>query len=555
MRLSILVFTLFSFTPAFSQGKDVDSKPQIPEVVIKKLIISDDIDRQVKDIPFATIRVFVRFKLASFLWKEGKDDTQRAEQIAVKAMDDLYENKTEIPPVYFNSLATDLLALLDRYAKDAARKLIEKHKIVHENGVVPSDSLLNQKDGDKLSVDSVIRSLTNQAETNTELAFLLGRLTEKKSSELVRLLLAIVKAEESGQTNFSSTILTFICNYFVEPSVPTNIQKRFLKIVIDKSKNASMMPYGDYEGFFTLLTRLIPNISYSYPEMLPEVSVIHAVLKTRASHESREAQERSERIDNASDRLSAMVNEAEQANDKAVKYDLYISAAQLALKQKKFIYSIDLIEKTSEIGLVASSAKENFQKRLRDQFRAEVVDDALKSNDSNAANYAVKKMHDPMVKVESFRKMSHYHFDKGDQISSGYAFDEAMKLAAKAEITSRNISSLFYFLPTAQKIDQTRISDISGLIIKHINSIPSLNVDDKPNTEKYKNYVTAVMVVNWNLLPALTRLARENKIEAVNFADSINKKEIKIVADFALMIESLSILNDGKSPTMPLRNN
>ncbi len=64
-------------------------------------------------------------------------------------------------------------------------------------------------------------------------------------------------------------------------------------------------------------------------------------------------------------------------------------------------------------------------------------------------------------------------------------------------------------------------------------------MEDKPQTENYKNYVTSVMIINWNLLPALTNLIKENRSEATNLANSITKKEIKIIADYALMTNSI----------------
>jgi hypothetical protein len=76
-----------------------------------------------------------------------------------------------------------------------------------------------------------------------------------------------------------------------------------------------------------------------------------------------------------------------------------------------------------------------------------------------------------------------------------------------------------------------------------------LTVDDKPGSKNYENYVNFVMATNYNLLPVITMLAKEDINEAMNFVNRINKKEIKIVADFGLSVESLkaeSKLADAK---------
>ena len=49
------------------------------------------------------------------------------------------------------------------------------------------------------------------------------------------------------------------------------------------------------------------------------------------------------------------------------------------------------------------------------------------------------------------------------------------------------------------------------------------------------------MVTNWNLLPVISEMTKENNMEATIFAGLINKKEIKIVADCAIAIAALDL--------------
>ncbi|MGB7201384.1 MAG: hypothetical protein WBD16_03850 [Pyrinomonadaceae bacterium] len=541
-KIGVSILWLLSALAVIGQERQGAPNPTYSEISIKKQIVADDLDRQIRDIPLAAVRAFARYRIAAWLWKDGKDDSGRAEQLAIKAVDDLYENKVEIPSVYFNSLGTDLLALLERNARDSAKKLREKHKIVHENGLVPSDSLLNQKGGDKLAVDSVIRSLTNGSDSNSEIPFLVARLKERGSPELVRLLTAVVQAEESGRTRLNSNTLLFVSAYFVEPPVPLSLQQRFLIVVLDKSRGASVTPDGDFEGFFNLLSTLIPSISKTAPALLSEAQIVQTVLRTRASQESKDVQERNDRIREAPDKLAALVGEAERANNNGTKYDLYVSAAQLALKLKRFTYAVDLVEKTTEIDLGKSVLSEGSRKRWRDQFRVDVVDSALQANDADSASDAIRGIADPLLKAESLRKMAVYYFDQANPVFAGYAFDEAIRLVSKTDVTSRSISSFISFLPTAQKIDRNRISEIAVVTAKNINTIPTLNVEDKPGTENYKNYVTSVMIVNWNLLSALSKLVKENRTEASNLTDRINRKEIRVIADFVMMTDSITLL-------------
>jgi hypothetical protein len=209
------------------------------EIQIKKQIICDDLERQLKDIPFAAVRVLTRYRVASWLWKDGDDDTDRAEDIAVRAIDDLYANKAEIPDYYLQVLKAELFAMLDMHAREASDKLREKHKISSEDDVGILDSLLHQKGGEKLAADAAIKSLVNQSQENSDnpdMSLLIWRLQERKSPELLRLLVAIVDAEEKGRTRFTSATLFSMSRYFVEASVPIPVQKRFFEVVVSKSR-------------------------------------------------------------------------------------------------------------------------------------------------------------------------------------------------------------------------------------------------------------------------------------------------------------------------------
>lgn len=544
-KLFVVVFTIACVLSAYSQQKSVDRKSERRETLIKKQILVNDLENQIKDISFSAVRVFARYKIASWLWKDGKDASARAEEIAVSALDDLYENKIEIPPVYFNALGPKLFTLLDLNAKDSVKKLKEKYKI-SDNESELFDSLLNQKDGEKLAADAAVRSLTNQSGANPEIFFLIWRLQQRRSPELFRLLSAILDAEETGRVKFTADLLTFMSGCFVEPTVPVMLQKRFLKVVVDRSRNAAQIPEGNEEGFFNLLSGVMQDVSTKFPELFPEASIIHSILKTKVSKESLETQEQNERIENSADRLSAMIAEAERTDNNTSKYDLYVSAAYLALKLKKFIYSANIFEKTVEIELPPGTISERVKKKLRDQFLGEITEKALQSGEPDSADYATKKIADPLAKAESLRKTANYYIDRNDLDASLYALNESIKYAAKVEPTSWSLPVLINLLPVAQRIDPSSVFELNKIVAKSINAIPTLNVEDKPQTENYKNYVTNVMIVNWNLLPVLTQMVKVDKNAVTDLAGRIDKKEIKIVANYVLLTDSIDQSIDPK---------
>src|SRR3954471_12898971 len=115
---ALLILCLFNYvalgqTPARKANTD---GPQ-PDISVKKQLIVADLENQIKNSPLAAVRGYARYKLAAWLWRGGKDETGQAERLTVEALDDLYENRAEIPALYFNSLSSNIFVLLETNAK------------------------------------------------------------------------------------------------------------------------------------------------------------------------------------------------------------------------------------------------------------------------------------------------------------------------------------------------------------------------------------------------------------------------------------------------------
>lgn len=553
MNKFLLLFGLLLLSSVASLSQDYidDKKNEIAEVLIRKQLIVNDLENQVKDIPYAVVRVFARYKTAQWLWKDGKDDTGRAMEIAVAAVDDFYINKSEIPVAY--SYNASLFVLLDTHAKDAAKDLREKYKLSVDDEALITSLLFGQKDGERRAVDYAVRQLSRQNEKSPDLVYLLMRLDQQGSPELNRLLSAILAAEQAGRTGFHANMIQIFSNFFIKPNVPVEIQRQFFSLIVARTRNAAALAINEQWTYYSVLQRLLPEISTKYPEILGEASTAHTLLSAKVDRSTREANERNERINDSSDKLAATVAEAERANDDTIKHGLYRSAARLALKENKFIYAVDLMEKASQIDISASGIKEDTLKSGYEQFYGDVVTKALQASEPDAANHAVKKMNTPLSKADGLARISTYYIDKKDLDSGRYAHDEAIKLVSRAENSSESIALLLKMIPTAQKIDPSRVFEVNQMIARSINAIPSLNAEDQPETKNYQDYLKKIMTINLNLVPALTSLVKENRNAAADLASRIDKKEIKIVANFVLLTDSITQgmgLSKGEESTL-----
>ena len=129
MKIRLLpVLIIISLTASAFAQKPVKKPPAVAQqFIVKKQVIADDLELQVRDVQYAAIRVYIRYKIAAWLWQKGPDDTDRAEALAVKAVDELYANKDEIPTGFRYKLVTDMFALLDTNAKETSAKLKTKY--------------------------------------------------------------------------------------------------------------------------------------------------------------------------------------------------------------------------------------------------------------------------------------------------------------------------------------------------------------------------------------------------------------------------------------------
>ena len=517
------------------------------EIRVRKYSLVSDLERQIKDIPYAAVRVRAGHQLAAWLWKDGKDDTGRAEEIAAAALDDHFKNKAEIPSGY--SADSRIFNLLDANAKDLAKRLREKHKVSLEDEARSIPYLLGQKDGEKLAVDAAIGLLSQQNESSPDLSYLLLVLEQRGSPELNRLLTAILSAEESGRTKFPTHVIEQFTGLFLNPAVPDETRVRFIRSVLSRARNLAELSELDQMACYRMLQRLWPEISSKYPDLVGEASTALAILGSRVAASTREANERSERIRNSPDKLTATVAEAEKADDDIVKYGLYRSAAWLALERKRFVYSVDLMEKALDTyqASKASEKEKKFAIGMHDQHGYNVAKASLEADEPDPAKYAAKKIKEPLARAEVLRRISKYHIEKSDLDAGRDAHDEAIKLIAKAENSSEGIATLIRMLPAAQKIDSSSLNELIQLTAKQINTFPSPSVDDKPDSKNYRDYVIKVITINYDLEPALSELLKSNRLAAEDLAGRIEKKEMKIIADFVVSTNSVDgLLNRPK---------
>jgi hypothetical protein len=536
MNIKFLLILSMSYSVVWGQTTAMNPNPGQQEITLRKQIIIDDLENQIKDTPLVAVRVLARYKIASSLWRSGKDETGRAEQLTIKALDELYEKRAEIPSLYFRSLSSSIFALLETNAKDLAKKFRAKYNLSSEDELQNAYSLLDAKDGEKIAADKIQRSLANQTELSSLTILLMDDLQNRNSPELLRILTEIVNLEESCKSNFSAESLFFVVDFFRDAGVSRNLRTRFYNMVCNKAKTAIPAADSDPKSVYDLLSAIMQDVAKNAPDLLPEASTLQSVFRSRVPPVMVESKEAYRRIGESRDQLNALISEAEASDNKGFKADLLSQAAQLALKKGKFRLAVELVDKAK------ANIDEEKDKRFAlwyDQFLSEVSDSALKEADLDSYKYATERVINKLTLANVLRATALYYYEKRDSVSAAEALDRSLKLAANADHNLPKVYLLVRLISAAQKVDPNRVPEVIENAAKAINGIPRLDVDDKPETDKYKKYVNSIMSVNELLMPVFDQLVKRNKTEAIDLAARINMKEIKLMLNYIFLIDSL----------------
>ncbi len=539
MRVALLT-AIVIFCSIFCPGqKAAGFASDVQQIKIARQAAIDDLENQVKNVPLPVVRSFVRYKAASWLWKNGKDETGDASVLALRAFDEIYEKRGEIPDIYFSDLSSHLLSLFEVHSPETAKKLVEKYGIEQNQGLNSAFSLLDKKNGEKLASDKLIKSLENQTELPAQTILLIESLQSRKSPELFRILSEVLSLEERRASDLSVESLFYFVDVFREPMIPPGLRVRFYRLILRKVNQALSSNSGDMLFAFDLINAISPDIPASEAELSAKIGVLKAVLATKISKAAREHRDVYARIEESSNKLEAMVSEADAAGDPGLKESLLTDASNLALKERKFQLAIDLTEKLAELKRIQKKDDPRFKARF-DQFMGDVAIQSLKDNEIAINKNASGKIGDKLTRAEILRKTANYFFEKEDTAAASTTLNESLKITNEAEDGAKKIGTLLRLLAAFQKIDKDRISDVTENIAKLIEAFPTLNPDDKPGSENYLKYVNSIMAINANLLPVFNELLKDNRIEAMSFASRINRKEVRIVTGYAITIDILN---------------
>jgi tetratricopeptide (TPR) repeat protein len=372
-------------------------------------------------------------------------------------------------------------------------------------------------------------------------SFLIDELVSRKSPELPRVLSSILSQEELGRGSFSAESLSNLVDAFRNPIITSNLQVRFYLAAMKKAREKLNSGDMDLQNEYNLISAILPDISANAQNLVNDAMTLKVLLNSAILHNSTEYDLAFDRIQESSDKLAATISEAEATENKSLKAELFIDAVNMALMNGKPQVALDTLEKLAEIRRGEKGKIERFYSWY-DQCLGDIVALALKANNVDLGKIASDKVVDKLTRAANLRKIAEYYFEKQDLDSASDTLKKSLKTANDTDNSSRKIGVLLRLILAFHKIDKAGVSGVVEVTAKCIDSIPTLGPEDKPETEKYKQYIGSIMAIDINIMPIFTELLKTNRTEALNLASRVNKKEVKIIANYTLMVDSLTSL-------------
>lgn len=535
MKIRLLLLLLLVPASIEFAQKPANKAPTIAQqFIVKKQVIADDLDLQVRDVQYAAIRGYVRYKIAAWLWQKGPDETMRAEALAVKAIEDLYAKKDEMPSGVRYKLVSDLFALLDTYASERSAKLKTKQEFGLEEDLFSGFSQLAKKDGDQAVAARLLRSLSKPGDVHSMINPLLNSLRIMRSPQFPLVLGAFLEGVESGRVTGNNGMLFLFFVNFNDPQAPAAMRKRYFALIVERARRAVLRPEGDNPVVYEMLVSAINSFGELAPEMMADAMALQNALAASESRLAKAKREAQARIDESLDRLAATIEEAERADDLVNKSRFYTQAVVIAKNSGKFAIAVDLIDRVVEVD------KREFMKSWSDQEYADVARQAFEKSEVEIGLKAMDCVVDPVKRADAGKIAVNYYDGKKDPVAARDMLSGVLRSLADAPGEDPNrVYRLIGVIPMVQKMDKISLPETLMLTARAINELPTPGIDDKPGTKKYNDYVAQVMTVNFGLSAVLSVLLTREKADAVDLTDRIQKREVRILADSVMAIDAL----------------
>lgn len=486
-----------------------------------------------------SMRLFLRIKLATFLWKNSPSfipsHAAIAQQLAEECLVEMDADGDKVIEPYFTQFKRELSALVEIHSPDIAAK-IKKQDFQKStragDAFLAALSLIEQPDGRVQAIGLIENALRNGQRPNSTIFFILQRLQQQAPKEIPQLLLALLATEEERPGTLTLESLFGLRPFCMAAETPRELQAQFLRVTVSLLERSQPSPIATMQAH-QFLASLLPSIERISPQLHPRAVRILAALKTSMTPEIHERVAAEERLRNSSDRLNQLLVEARAAKDEALKNGFLSEAARLALDSKQFRRALEIAQSVSDSG---------DYKRWRESFSRDLIEKALKEKDVEIAKEAASRIESVGPKALALQTIARHYSGGGDIASAREHLNEAARLAQSQDNSIEKLRLLLSIGAAFIKIDQLRVGEMFRAAVSIVNTLLR-RVDEDPHKKSQAQSQLILMQSAWNLFPAFKGLAVFDHQTAAVLAAEIADSDLRTCA---LLGASIGVLESNK---------
>ena len=498
---------------------------------------------QTKVMDEPALRTLLRLRVAAYLWSDrSEEDAKEAERVTMQALADLEENKGGVPAGMWRWLRSQLVAQIEVHSPALAKRL-KKEDASNQKGdqFDSAYSMLKDSNEAKASAQAMRRALSNGGDPGMILPFYLNELEQKQPGEVPALLDSIISIQEQRPDTVSLLTLIFLRGFYLRETNPRQLQTRFLTVAFNAVLTASTSAdRAQVAQAYDLLTSLLPAMQKLSPSLYA-AALPQSTAMARFNTQQLDLAEIHRRVEQSSDPVNQLITEANDGKNKAIQNDLLVDAAQRAQSEGRLKLAIDVVAG------IEFKEEQKMEEQWRDQFLADVVKSAINKKDSDIARYGAGKIKSPFERASAMQEMAVYFFESRDLVSASQILNEALKLILDSETSPAKALSLLRIVSAFERVDDSRVVEVTRLAIKAVNKIPAPDPSDKPGSNVRNEYVETLVAVASTLMPLFESLARKDEQRALSLAGEIERREESAAALFGTSMGIILSIKETKT--------
>ena len=496
----------------------------------------------IKKMDEAGLRVSARNQILTYLASEKKPSAERrilATQIARDALTDLREHSEDITPFMLSYLSNDLGSWIQKHRPNLVEEFEETITATIKVDVSQRiRSLFELKGGDILAAKRIRQELEEHGAFNG-LNFWLEELMTRKSKEFEPLASDILVRAEQGQISFE--VLFWLNDIYLRPQTPNALRNRFVAIVVARTQPANFVAEPAPQIAYDLLTRLLPFIQQSMPELYDQ-SLNHSfAIRASLSERQLASEARIKRLRESVNPIGDLKSEAESAKTRTERNELLLQAAQLALEKKELDLCLDIL---GEVDINVASAEPGFWQRSIDQILKNFVRVGLTAKLTDLAEKGAARIAAPLTKVESLGLIIRYYVRSNDSETAQRLLIEASRIAESSPDNADKAKAFFFLSLTSDQVDRSRKAELISSGLKALNSLVKPDPTARENTS-YQTYVQRLDNAGYELTKGFKGLTKQDENAALALVDKVQKPDLRTFALIGILLGLDGLLTES----------